>query len=333
MKLASIFVAAAMAIGAVIPVAAAPVVPPDIAQNSTGWIAQQAPGFYRIRVGDLRMTALSDGTALRDLTKIMSNPTEARQAFDASHQTLPTELSINGFLIDTGTQRILVDTGSGGSSGPNSGRLVENMRAAGYQPEDIDVILLTHLHGDHAGGLSVGGERVFGNAIVYVDKHDSQYWLSAGNAQAAPADRRAAFEQAHRNVDPYVNAGRLRTFDGATQLMPGIRSVPEYGHTPGLTGFMIESRGERLLLWGDIVHAAEVQFRDPAVTVDFDVNPKEAIAARERIFSDAARRGYLVGGAHLSFPGLGHVRAEQIGYSWVPIPYGVILQDEQAAQP
>lgn len=297
----------------------------DVAPVQAGWVAQQAPGFYRFVLGDFRVTVLSDGTAPRDVPKITSKPEQVREAYAAAHEALPVELSINCFLVDTGAHRILVDTGAGELFGATSGQLVANLRASGYQPEDIDVILLTHIHGDHSGGLSVGGQRVFANATVYVDQHDPDYWLSADVEANAPANRRTTFRQSHQTVDPYIAAGKLRTFDGATELFPGVRTVPEYGHTPGLTGFLIESRGQRLLLWGDIVHAAEAQFRDPTITIEYDVDPKQAIASRQHILEDAAKQGYLVGGAHLSFPGLGHVRAEQNGFSWAPAPYSSLL--------
>jgi glyoxylase-like metal-dependent hydrolase (beta-lactamase superfamily II) len=217
--------------------------------------------------------------------------------------------------------KILVDTGAGELFGPTSGHLVTNLRASGYAPEDIDAILLTHIHGDHSGGLSIGGTRVFPNALVYVDQREPAYWLSTEAAERAPALRRTTFAQSHQTVDPYVNAGKVRTFDGATELFPGVHSVPEYGHTPGLTGYVFESRGQRLLLWGDIVHAAEVQFKDPTITIEYDIDLEQAVSSRERALKDAAQQGYLVGGAHLSFPGLGHVRHNQDHYAWVPAPY------------
>ena len=290
----------------------------------SGWVARQAPGFYRLRLGDFRITALSDGTAERDLVKIMSKPEAVRTAFENAHEALPAELSINAYLVDTGDKRILIDTGAGELFGGTSGHIVTNLRAAGYEPEAIDAILLTHIHGDHSGGLSIGGKRVFPNAIVYVDRRDPAYWLSAKEEARVPANRRTTFAQSHQTVDPYVRAGKLKTFDGPTTLFAGITSVPEYGHTPGLNGYMVESRGQRLLLWGDIVHATEVQFADPTVTIDFDVDPAQAIATRRRVLQDAARRGYLVGGAHLSFPGIGHVRIDHRGYAWAPSPYQAI---------
>jgi glyoxylase-like metal-dependent hydrolase (beta-lactamase superfamily II) len=326
-KLISLAVAA-MTAAAFAASAATPAVQP--AQAAAGWTSQQAPGFYRFRLGDFRVTVLSDGTAPRDLPKIMSDPEKVRREFAASHQALPVELSINCYLIDTGAQIILVDTGAGELFGGSSGQLVANLRAAGYRPEDIGAVLLTHIHGDHSGGLSVGGQAVFPNAVVYVDRRDPEHWLSAQGEARAPANRKTTFKQSHQTVDPYLKAGKLRSFDGASELFPGVSSVPEYGHTPGLSGYLIESRGQRLLLWGDIVHAAEVQFRDPGVTVEYDVDPPAAIAARQRILADAARQGYWVGGAHLSFPGLGHVRAEQAGFSWVPAPYSAALPDEAA---
>jgi glyoxylase-like metal-dependent hydrolase (beta-lactamase superfamily II) len=208
--------------------------------------------------------------------------------------------------------------------GPTSGKVVDNLRLAGYQPEDIDAILLTHIHGDHSGGLSVGGKLVFPNATVYVNKLDVDYWLNNKEAEAhAPADHKATFAQSHQTVDPVVRAGKLKTFEGEATLFPGIRTAPEPGHTLGLTGYLLESQGQQALFWGDIVHAAEVQFRDPTVTVEYDVDPGQAAASRARVLDAAAKQGYLIGGAHLSFPGLGHVRAEQAGYSWAPIPYAV----------
>jgi glyoxylase-like metal-dependent hydrolase (beta-lactamase superfamily II) len=121
--------------------------------------AQQAPGFYRLALGDFRITVVSDGTALRDLPKIMSKPAEVRAALSAGHETLPIELPIHCFLIETGPKTIMVDTGAGELFGPKAGKLVANLHAAGYRPGDIDVILLTHIHGDHSGGLSIGGTR------------------------------------------------------------------------------------------------------------------------------------------------------------------------------
>jgi len=290
-------------------------------RSVTGWIDGQSPGFYRLRVGAFRVTALSDGTAVRDLAPIMSEPGLVRSIFRASHERLPTEISINAYLVDTGTRRILVDAGAGELFGAGAGRLVANLRAAGYVPEDVDAVLLTHIHADHSGGLSIGGRRVFENALVYVDTRDVAYWLGEGREARVPERQRTTIRQSHQTIDPYRLAGRLRMFNGSVEIFPGIRSVPEHGHTPGLTGYMIGTGGERLLLWGDVIHSAEVQFSHPGVTIAYDVDSRGAASSRLRVLGEAAKEGYLIGGAHLSFPGLGHVRREGKGFEWVPAPY------------
>lgn len=291
---------------------------------------RQVPGVYRMQLGDFRVTALSDGTALRDLSTLMSKPADVRQSYAAAHEDLPTELSINCFLIDTGDHRILVDTGAGELFGPGSGGLVAAMLAAGYDPASIDIILLTHIHGDHSGGLSVAGQRIFPNAVVRVDRRDPEYWLSIAAEAAAPNALRQTFKQSHQTLDPYVQAGRLQPFDGRTVLYPGVSTVPEYGHTPGHSGYLIESRGGRMLLWGDIIHSAEVQFQDPDVTIDYDVDREAAITSRRQALTKAAQEGYLVAGAHLSFPGIGHVRAEGGGFAWSPAPYSAAVPPGEA---
>jgi glyoxylase-like metal-dependent hydrolase (beta-lactamase superfamily II) len=290
------------------------------AQAAAPHVGTQAPGYYRLMLGADEITVLSDGTAPREVDKIMSKPDEIRQVMAGAHQALPIDLSINAFLINTGSKLILVDTGAGELFGASAGKLVANMRAAGYEPEQVDAILLTHIHADHSGGLSIGGKRVFPNAVVYVDKHDPDFWLSAAEEAKNPA-KKTTFAQSHATVDPYVKAGKLHPFDGSTELFPGIRSVPAHGHTLGHTAYMVESNGQKLLLWGDTIHLAEVQFADPDVSIEYDVDRTAAIASRKALLAQAASEGILVGGAHISFPGLGHVRAEATGYSWIPLPY------------
>lgn len=282
----------------------------------------QAPGYYRMQLGDFRVTVLSDGSVERDLPAIMSEPDLVRDRYRVQHQALPARLSINCYLIDTGAHRILIDTGAGELFGAGiAGQLVTNLRSAGYAPEDIDTILLTHIHGDHSGGLSIGGRPVFPAATVYVEGADPALWLSKAAEARAPAAQRTTFEQSQKTVGPYVARGRLKTFDAPTVLLPGVRAIPLRGHTPGQSGYVIESKGQRLLLWGDVIHSAEVQFEDPTVTIHYDVDPKAAAATRTTILAETAESGILVGGAHISFPGLGHVFRNASGYSWTPLPW------------
>jgi glyoxylase-like metal-dependent hydrolase (beta-lactamase superfamily II) len=296
------------------------------AQEAVPQVRTQAPGYYRMMLGDFEVTTVSDGTLPQDFDKNMTNttPEEVRSLFARSREPLPVDVSINTFLIHTGSKLVLVDTGSGDLFGPKSGgRLVANLKASGYRPEQIDAVLLTHIHGDHSVGLTVKGKIVFPNATVHVNEHERDYWLSSAEAARAPEGKKASFAQAHAALDPYIEKGRLRTFDGEAELFPGIRSWPHPGHTPGHTYYVIESKGQKLVLIGDTVHATQVQFPRPDITIAYDVDSPVAAAQRKRTFEDAAEKGYWVGAAHVSFPGLGHIRRDGQGYAWIPATYRV----------
>jgi glyoxylase-like metal-dependent hydrolase (beta-lactamase superfamily II) len=297
------------------------------AQEAVPQVRAQAPGYYRMMLGDYEITAVSDGTVPQAFDKLMTNttPEEVRALVARCHETLPLEVSINTFLINSGSRLVLVDTGAGRLFGPKSGgRLVANLKAAGYRPGQIGAVLLTHIHADHSGGLTVGGEVVFPNAVVYVNEHEKDYWLDSSEAAKAPAEKKASFTQAHEALDPYVRSDRLKAFDGKVELFPGISTLPVPGHTPGHTYYVVESKGQKLVLLGDTVHAAEVQFPRPSITIRYDVDARAAAAQREKIFADAAEEGYWVGAAHISFPGLGHVRVDGEGYAWVPATYRLV---------
>ncbi|MFZ6778803.1 MBL fold metallo-hydrolase [Undibacterium sp. Ji83W] len=289
----------------------------------------QAPGFYRMMLGSFEVTVLSDGTATRHVDEIMSKPEEVRAAYAHQHEELPAELSINTYLINTGSKLLLVDTGAGelfGAASDGSGssnRLIRNLRAAGYQPEQVDAVLLTHIHGDHSGGLSAGGKRLFPNADVYVDKNDANYWLSTAQANAAPAAKQLTFTQSRATVNPYADAGRLKIFNGAQELFAGVSSIPSYGHTPGHTAYLISSQGKSLLLWGDVIHAGAAQFKDPTITIAYDFDASAAVKSRQYLLQLAASKGYLVGSAHISFPGLGHIGSTATGFEWLTAPYQI----------
>lgn len=286
----------------------------------------QAPGYYRMMLGDFEITALSDGIFPMKVGELLSNITPAKldAALSRAYLKDPIDESVNAFLINTGSKLVLIDTGAGTNFGPSVGKLSSSLKASGYQPEQVDEIYITHMHGDHVGGLVADGKRAFPNAIVRAAQSESEYWLNKAHMDAAPKDRKDGFQSAMNALDPYVSAGKFQPFRGNVELVPGIRAMAAFGHTPGHTVYVVESKGQKLVLWGDLMHVAAVQFPDPAVTIRFDTDSAAAVKARKEIFADVAAHDYWVAAAHLSFPGIGHLRAEPgSGYTFVPVNYGV----------
>jgi glyoxylase-like metal-dependent hydrolase (beta-lactamase superfamily II) len=284
----------------------------------------QVPGFYRLKVGDLEVTALFDGFAVFDPHWL--NGTKAtmdgvvKELHEDPHML---EASVTGFLVNTGKQLILVDAGASTWYGGGAlGRLVGNLRSAGYTPEEVDIVLVTHLHADHVGGLTTqDGRRVFPKAEVYVAKAESDFWLSPEIAAKAPKDAQPFFQSAQAIAAPYIKAGKWHTFSGSETIVDGMQLVPLSGHTPGHTGYEFSSKGQKILFWGDTIHAQRVQLQHPEVTVVFDIDPPAALATRNQLLSRLAREDVVIAGPHMLFPGLGRLHKEGSGYSWAPVAF------------
>ncbi len=281
-----------------------------------------APGYFRMMLGDFEITAVSDGTVDLPVDQLLRGvkPAAVDAALAKSFLKSPLEASVNAFLINTGSKLVLVDTGAAGLFGPTLGKFVANLKAAGYQPEQVDEIYLTHMHADHAGGLAANGQRVFPNAIVRAQQQESDYWLSQANMDKNPANANG-FKGAMMSLNPYVSAGKYKAFEGDVELVPGVSSHSGKGHTPGHATYVVESKGQKLVLIGDLIHVAAVQLDHPEVTISFDSDPKTAAAERRQAFDAAARGKYLIGAAHLQFPGLGHLTKEGKGYGFIPVNY------------
>jgi len=289
-------------------------------------VKTQAPGYYRMMLGDVEVTVISDGTFPMDAGKILADITPKQLDAELGRSFLkePIEMSVNAFLINTGSKLVLIDTGCGSLMGPSVGKLLSNLKASGYRPEQIDEIYITHMHGDHLGGLSADGKPVFPNAVVRAAQQEADFWLSKAHMDAAPKDAKDSYQSAMNMLNPYVSAGKFKPFNGEIELVPGIRAVPSPGHTAGHTLYIVESKGQKLVLWGDLMHVAAVQFADPSVAIHFDTDSAMAVMQRKKVFADAAEHGNWVGGAHLSFPGIGHLRASGTGYSYTPANYSAL---------
>lgn len=287
----------------------------------------QVPGYYRHPVGEFEVTALYDGQIELD-TKILKNasPTQIQRELARLFRSNPTPTAVNSYLVNTGSQLVLVDTGAAQLFGPTLGNVLANLKASGYSPEQVDVVLLTHLHADHVGGvLGPDGQPAFPNATVYVAKAEADFWLSKEVMAKAPKEAQGFFTMAQNSVTPVAAAGKFKTFDGELDVVPGIKAVATAGHTAGHTSYLLSSKGQQLLILGDIVHNFAVQFARPEVAIEFDSDPKAAVLTRKRLFAQAAKDKLQISAAHLPFPGIGNVRADGQGrYTYVPIDYAPI---------
>jgi glyoxylase-like metal-dependent hydrolase (beta-lactamase superfamily II) len=283
------------------------------------------PGWYRMMLGDFEVTALSDGTVALPVDKLLTNTTPAKveAALKANYLKAPVEMSVNCFLINTGSKLVLIDAGAGNLFGPTLGKLITNLKASGYQPEQVDEIYITHMHPDHVGNLVANGKPAFPNAIVRAGKAEADQWLTPANKDKAPDAMKPFFDGAMASLNPYATAGKFKPIEADGELVPGIRAVSAVGHTNGHTIYEVESKGQKLVVWGDLIHVAVVQFPDPSVTIQFDTDSKKAAASRKKAFADAAKQGYFAAIAHVAFPGIGHLRADGAGYRWIPVNYSL----------
>ena len=210
--------------------------------------------------------------------------------------------SVNVFLLRREGRVILVDAGNGG----RRGRMLATLKAAGIQPDAIDDILLTHMHGDHIGGLiDTTGAAVFPKATLHVAAPERDHWQTQAGRNGVLARKVLA-----------AYAGRVKTFAFGEAPIPGITALDAVGHTPGHTVYETES----LLIVGDLLHAAAVQFPRPEVCATYDVAPTQAAATRRRFYARAAASGKTIAGMHLPYPGLGKVTGDDKGFRYVPNP-------------
>jgi glyoxylase-like metal-dependent hydrolase (beta-lactamase superfamily II) len=284
----------------------------------------QVPGLYRHRLGEFTITAINDGylqAAFEYVTHI--DPAEGSKRLAAGFRADPPRITISAFAVHTPKGIVLIDSGCGSLIGETGGRVATNLATAGIDPADVVTILLTHMHLDHVGGLTDGtGLANYPNAELVLHKDEAAFWLSADRMAAAPEAMKSAFITAQAATSPYKD--RMRTLSSG-EAVPGISIVPEPGHTPGHSGWMLTSGSDTLLVWGDIVHLPGLQFADPRIGLVFDSDADQAFQTRKRIFDMAATDRILVAGMHLDFPPIGHVQRMGQTYAFAPLVWQSVL--------
>ena len=298
---------------------------PAWAQNAPnlGTPTLPSPGFRRMKLGEMEVISLIDGIARRPLGEefVKNAPLAEVRALLAS-QNLPTEyidIPFTPFLVVAGNRRILMDTGLGEFGGPTTGKLLENMRAAGFSPADIDTILITHYHGDHINGLrNRAGEFVFPKAKVWVPEPEHAFWMDDARLAAAPEAQRGGFNNARRTFAS-MPADMLVKFAPGAEVAPGVRSVAAFGHTPGHTLFEVRSGTQTFVYIGDVTNVPALFARNPDWAVAFDMDAEAARKTRREVFQRIVSSNAMIGGFHFPFPAFGRAVASGNGYAFQPV--------------
>lgn len=286
----------------------------------TPLVGAQVSQTYRRKLGSYEITVLADGYI--DLPHgVWANVSPEDMDAHLRDAFLPAGYirnGVNAYLINTGERLILIDSGGRDLFGPNTGLFPGNLADVGVKPEDIDQIMVTHVHPDHVGGLyTADGKVTIPKAQVLVNETDLNYWTSASAQDQAIDFAKSWFDIAREWQSAYD--GRIKTFTGETDLGDGITAFPLPGHTPGHTGFLVESEGERLLIIGDAVVSAAVQFSNPDASNIWETNADDSKRSRRTVFDIAARDRTLVTATHIPFPSFGYVDRKADGtYAWIP---------------
>lgn len=242
---------------------------------------------YTKKVGDFEVSMLSERQGEGDAKILIGTSPEDLQKF-LPQGKFPNAVCV--YLVKTPDRTYLIDTGFGTL-------LFENMKSLGVAPEDVDVLLVTHSHGDHIGGMVRDDKATFPKALVYADEREISWSEGLRKNLTHYPERTHAFK-----ADGLKAAG--------TELFPGIRAIAAHGHTPGHTLFLLESNGEKLLIWGDLTHAMAIQIPRPDLSVTYDTDPAQAARTRKEVLKYAAETGVLVAGMHIAYPGMGKIEFE-----------------------
>ena len=252
-------------------------------------------------VGACEIVTLSEGQ-FDGNTEILIGVSQEMLSQCAPAETFP--MATNAFLVRTPENVILIDAGYGK-------KLFDNLLTCNVTPEQVNIILLTHLHGDHIGGLLRAGNVTFPNAELYVSQAENDYWM---NLEEGGEQARAVLEAYKAKLHLFTPADIV---SGGTNILPGFQAIATPGHTPGHTAFLLESDSQKIFIWGDLIHAMAVQMPYPEVAVTYDVDPELAITTRKQVLDYIAKQNIPVAGMHIPFHGIGRIVTEGSGYKFV----------------
>ena len=308
----------------------APLVPALPARAAAPASGKQSPGIYRYKVGSYECTSINDGSRTFPMpdgfVKNVSKD-EALKAAEAAYfpkgmVTVP----FNPQLINTGSKLVLIDTGIGPGVAPSVGLTVPNMIAVGIDPKSVDVVILSHLHPDHANGIKAAdGSLAFPNAEIKLPAKDWAFWMSEENAAKAQDNpmMKAYFAGVRKTFAGLEN--KVTRYEWGQEVAPGITAIDTNGHTPGHTSFVVASGSAKVLIQSDVTNIPELFLRHPDWHVAYDVDPVQAQATRHKFYDMAAAEKATVVGFHFAFPSIGYVEKDGSNYRLIPATWRPVL--------
>ena len=294
---------------------------------------KQNPGWYRYKVGDYEVTVVTDGAATFPLPdKFVANASKDQVAGElAKHHLDPAKLTVpfTPIIVNTGSKLVLIDTGYGpeAAAKPNAttGQVTANMKAAGIEPKDIDIVLISHFHGDHVNGLLNADKKLaYPNAEVMVPAVEWKYWMDDGEMSRAPEGRMQGLFKSNRAVFDAINR-KVTQYEWNKEVIPSMTAIGTPGHTPGHTSYVLSSGNSKLFIQSDVTNVPFLFVSNPGWHAGYDQDGGMAETTRRKTYDMIVAEKLPVQGFHYPFPGLGHVEKSGDGYRLVPAPWNPVI--------
>lgn len=313
---------------------AAPVMPASLAKAAAPASGKQNASFYRYKVGDAEVTVVSDGASTFPLPEsfvLNAKKDDVNAALEKAFRPRDKmTIQFGPLVINTGGKLVVIDTGNGPAAFAASkgavGQFPSNMAAAGIDPKSIDMVVISHFHGDHVNGLlTADNQPAFANAEVLVPATEWKFWMDDGEMSRASGDRMVGLFKNNRRVFEAGLKKKVTPYEWGKDIAPGLLSVETIGHTPGHTSYVLSSGADKVFIQSDVTNDPDLFARNPGWHLMFDQDPVQAETTRRKVYDMIAADKIRVQGFHYPFPGLANLEKDGSGYRWVPAPWNPVI--------